>query len=41
MEDREMPGMHKEGESKTTQITIATVWYVTSRAGGRMKFQAA
>jgi hypothetical protein len=33
MEDREMPGMQKYGESKTTRIMIATVWHVTSGAG--------
>jgi len=28
MEDREMPQMHKYGESKTTQIMMATVYHV-------------
>ena len=40
MEDSETPQMHKYGESKTTQILMATVRHVTSRAGC-MKFQAA
>jgi hypothetical protein len=40
MEDREMPGMDKYGESKTTQIMMATVRHLTS-AAGRTKFQAA
>jgi hypothetical protein len=40
MEDREMPGMHKYGESKTTAIVIATVRHITSGSGLR-KFQAA
>jgi hypothetical protein len=40
MEDGEMPGMQKYGESKTTRIMIATVRNVTSGAG-RTKFQAA
>ena len=39
MEDRESPLMHKYGESKTAQITMATVRYVTSSSGLR-KFQA-
>jgi len=40
MEDRETPGIHKYGESKTTQIMMATVRQVTSSSGLR-KFQAA
>jgi len=40
MEDREMPQMHKYGETKTTQIMMATVCHVTSSLGLR-KFQAA
>jgi hypothetical protein len=40
MKDREMPGMHKYGESKTTRIMIATVRHVTYGVG-RTKFQAA
>jgi hypothetical protein len=39
MEDREMPRMHKYGESKTTQIMMATVLHVTSGLGLR-KFHA-
>jgi len=39
MEDREMPQMRKYGESKTTQIMMATVPQVTSGSGLR-KFQA-
>jgi len=39
MEDTEMPQMHKYGESKTTQIMMATVRHVTSSSGIR-KFQA-
>jgi len=39
MEDREMPWMHKYGESKMTQIMMATVPHVTAWAG-RMKYQA-
>jgi len=39
MEDREMPRMHKYGESKTTQIMMATVLHITSSLGLR-KFQA-
>jgi len=39
MEDREMPQMRKYGESKTTQIMMATVPRVTSGSGLR-KFQA-
>ena len=39
MEDRETPRMHKYGESKTTQIMMATVRHVTSSSGLR-KFQA-
>ena len=33
MEDRETPRMHKYGESKTTQILITIVPYVTALAG--------
>ena len=33
MEDREMPRMHKFGESKTAQIVMATVPHVTAWAG--------
>jgi len=33
MEDREMPRMHKYGESKATQIVMATVPHVTAWAG--------
>jgi hypothetical protein len=40
MEDRETPRMKKYGESKTTQIMMATVRHVTSEAE-RTKFQAA
>jgi len=29
MEDREMPRMHKHGETKTTRIMMATVRHVT------------
>jgi len=39
MEDRETPQMHKYGESKMTQIMIATVCHVTSSSELR-KFQA-
>jgi len=39
MEDRETPRMRKYGESKTTQIMVATVPQVTSGSGLR-KFQA-
>ena len=39
MEDRETPRMQKYGESKTTQIMMATVRHVTSRSGLR-KFEA-
>jgi hypothetical protein len=39
MEYREMPGMHKYGESKTTQLMITSAQYFTSGAA-RMKFQA-
>jgi hypothetical protein len=39
MEDREMPRMCKYGESKTTQIMMATVPHVTSGSGLR-KFLA-
>jgi len=38
MEDRETPRMHKYGESKTTQIMMATVRHVTALAG-RPKYQ--
>jgi hypothetical protein len=40
MEDRELPGMQKYGESKTTRIIIATVRHVTSDSD-RKKIQAA
>ena len=40
MEDREMPRVHKYGESKTTRIMVATVRHVTSSSGLR-NFQAA
>jgi len=30
MEERETPGIHKYGESKTTRIMMATVRHVTS-----------
>jgi hypothetical protein len=40
METREMPEMHKYGESKTIRIMIATVRHVTSSSGLK-KFQAA
>ena len=40
MEDRETLQMHKYGESKTTQIVMATVHHVTSGAG-HTKLQAA
>jgi hypothetical protein len=40
MEDREMPGMQKYWESKTTRIMITTVRHMTSSLGLR-KFQAA
>jgi len=39
MEDSEMPRMCKCGESKTTQIMMATVPHVTS-GSGLWKFQA-
>jgi len=39
MDDRETARMQKYGESKTTQIMVATVRHVTSRSGLR-KFQA-
>jgi len=35
MEDRETPQMRKYGESKTTQIMMATVRHVTSSSGLR------
>jgi len=40
MEDREMPRMHKYGESKMAPIMMATVRHVTSSSGLR-KFRAA
>jgi len=39
MEERGTPQMHKYGESKMTQIMVATVRHVTSSSGLR-KFQA-
>jgi len=39
MEEKEMPQMHKFGESKKTQIMMATVPHITSGSGLR-KFQA-
>jgi Cft2 family RNA processing exonuclease len=36
MEDRETPRMHKYGESKTTQIVMATVRHVTSGLGQKI-----
>jgi hypothetical protein len=33
MEDREMPQVHKYGESKTTRIMMATVRHVTAGSG--------
>jgi len=39
MEDRETPRMRRFGESKTTQIMMATVQHVTSGSGLR-KYQA-
>jgi len=39
MDDREMLQMRKYGESKTTQIMMATLPHVTSGSGLR-KFQA-
>jgi len=39
MEDRETPQMRKYGESKATQIMMATVPHVTSSSGLK-KFQA-
>jgi len=39
MEDREMPRMSKNGESKMTHIMMATVQHVTSGSGLR-KFLA-
>jgi hypothetical protein len=33
MEDREMLQLQKYGESKTTQIMMATVRHITSEAG--------
>jgi len=39
MEDRETARMRKYGESKTTQIIMATVPHITSHLGLR-KFQA-
>jgi len=40
MNGRQTPQMHIYGESKTTQIIMATLLHVTSGAG-RTKFQAA
>jgi hypothetical protein len=40
MEEREMPGMYKYGESKTTRIMMPTVCHMTAGSGLR-KFQAA
>jgi hypothetical protein len=40
MKDRETPRMKKYGESKTTQIMMATVCHVASKAE-HTKFQAA
>jgi hypothetical protein len=40
MEEKETPGMHKYGVSKTTQIMMGTVRHVISISGLR-KFQAA
>jgi hypothetical protein len=40
MENREMPGMQKYGESKTARIVIAAVRHVTSGSGLK-KFEAA
>jgi len=39
MEEREMPQMHKDGQSKMTRIMMATVPHITSSSGLR-KFQA-
>jgi len=39
MEDREMPRIHKYGESKTNRFMMPTVRHVTSSLGLR-KFQA-
>jgi hypothetical protein len=39
MEDKEMPGMHKYGVRKMTQIMMPTVCHVTASSGLR-KFQA-
>jgi len=36
MDDREMPQMHKYGESKTHQIMLATVCHVTSCLGQKI-----
>jgi len=36
MEDREMPQMHKDGESKMTRIMMATVQHMTSCLGVRL-----
>ena len=36
MEDRETPRMRKYGESKTTQIMMATVPHVTSGSGQKI-----
>jgi hypothetical protein len=35
MQDRDMAGMHKYGESKTTRIMMATVRHVTLGVGHR------
>jgi len=40
MEDRETPQIHKYGESKTTQIMMATAHHVTAWVW-RTKYQAA
>jgi hypothetical protein len=40
MEDREMPQMHKYGETKMTQIMMPTVCHMTS-GSGLAKFHAA
>jgi len=40
MEDREMPRKHKYGESKMTQVMMATAHHVTSGSGLKA-FQAA
>jgi len=38
MKDREMPQMHKYGESKTTRIMMATARHMTSEISGRLIF---